>query len=123
MACTEADFDRASKLVSLGSFAEAAPLLEALVESDGSEGDYRALYGWAAFSASPGDQSAQALALDQLRKAIDLDPASPLGPYYLGRIYSQTGQPNTARKFFRMALDRSPGYSDAEQELRRLPTA
>ncbi len=120
LACVEADFGRAEQCVEEGRFAEAIPVLEQLIESDASEAEYRALYGWSIFAESPGSEDSLNRAVDQLRKALDLDTASPVAAYYLGRIYRQTGKPKLARRHFRLALERDPRYAAADRELRRL---
>ncbi len=120
MAVADGDFQRAQQLVAARRYEEALPVLEQVVSRDPSEGEARALYGWVLFAACPDDARAQKQALEELRKALDLDSLSPLAPYYLGLIQRQLGQTADARRFFRLALERSPGHREAEQELRSL---
>ena len=120
MSVMDGDLQRAQQLVDARRYDEALPVLELVVSRDPSEGEARALYGWVLFAACPGDAKAQKQALEELRKALDLDSLSPLAPYYLGMIQRQLGHTANARRLFRLALERSPGHREAEQELRRL---
>jgi len=51
-------------------------------------------------------------AMDELRRATDLDPDEDDYPFNLGLLYLQAKDPASAGKYFRMACDREPDNSE-----------
>ena len=84
------------------------------------QADFRAALGWALFREAPTDARAGRAAQAELRRAIQLDPKSRRGHYYLGHFFAQTGQPDLAIAEFEKLLELDPGAAEVADELRRL---
>jgi CheY-like chemotaxis protein len=81
---------------------------------------YRGALGWALFRQAPADIAAIQAGLDELRRAVQMDPNNPWVRISLGRFFAETGYPDEAIGEFQVALRLNPGLPDIEEEIRRL---
>ncbi len=52
-----------------------------------------------------------------LKAMVESNPQWPNGPYYLGKRFSQAGDPTSAERFYRKAIEVYPGYPEANVNL------
>jgi len=60
------------------------------------------------------------LALIQYKKALKVHPDEPYIFYNIGRLYLDMKETEDAKKFFRQALKKNPGFKDARQALKAI---
>jgi hypothetical protein len=116
----EGRFHRAKALIARSDFKAAhAELLEA-TRLDGDEGDYRAYLGWTHFRISPKDKLAAERALDELEKALALNPQNGKAYLFRGYIRAATGDLTQARSDFERALQSGGNSPEALDALLRM---
>jgi len=116
----ETQFQRADELLKRKDYAGAIQALEWALELNPDEGEFHALYGWAAYLHGSGGEVAARTAMEHLRKSISLAPKSPAGYYYLGKLYKACEEVDRAENMFRKVLELWPRHVEATQELRLL---
>ncbi len=114
----EALFKKGDELVRARRYGEALEALQEAIDLDPEEGEFHALYGWAAFLVNRQDDAGRATALEHLQKSIALAPKSPSGYYYLGLARKACEQEGEAEKMFRKVLELRPEHVEAARELR-----
>ncbi len=105
----------AAVLFQEGKFAEAAAAYEKQVEANPKDGGLRASLAGALGALGRYDES-----LQQLNKAIELEPLNPEAYHNRGVIYEKKGQPEAAATEYRAALRYNPQYDPSRQALERL---
>ncbi len=90
------------------------------LELSPDEGEFHAFYGWSLFLTKPSDPKTRKEAVEHLKKALSLAPASPTGYYYLGQMQKACGDPDQAVKMFRKVLSLRRNHVEASRELRLL---
>jgi hypothetical protein len=116
----EGSFHRAKTLIERNDFKAAhAELLEA-TRLDGDEGDYRAYLGWTHFRISRKDPVAVERALEELEKALALNPRNGKAYLFRGYVREATGDLAQARSDFERALQSSGNSPEALDALLRM---
>jgi tetratricopeptide (TPR) repeat protein len=108
----EKDLQRARQLLGKGSAAEAASLLQHIVERDAHNAEAQLLLG-TALALVP--QRSKAIAA--LRQAIELRPDFAPGYNTLGMTLGRFGEPDAARQAFEKALELDPRFVEAHVNL------
>ncbi len=85
-----------------------------------TKASYRGALGWALYRESPATQDAIEAGLAELKQAVALDGKDPWVRVSLGRFYAETGRVDDAINEFQIALGANPGFTDIEEEIRRL---
>lgn len=116
----EVQFQKGEALLKKKDYRRALEQFKWAIELNPEEGEFRALYGWAAYLCNPGDEKARAEARQELEKAVELSPRSVTGYYYLGRLLKACADIPSAEKMFRKAVELEPNHVEANQELRVL---
>ncbi len=65
-------------------------------------------------------ENGQHLAIDSLRRAIELEPSNPVLLSELGKIYSALNNLSEAKKYLQQAIDKKTNYYDAHLNLARV---
>jgi Tfp pilus assembly protein PilF len=68
-------------------------------------------------------QENQAVAREQLIKAIEHDSSYALAYFVLGVVYEQTGRRDLAVEMYKKALDIQPDYQHARSNLERVESS
>jgi len=93
---------------------------QSALKMDPKEGEFHAFYGWSLFLTKREDAKAAAEAVEALKRALTLAPASPTGYYYLGQLRKACGELDQAARMFRKVLELRPEHVEASRELRLL---
>ncbi len=81
---------------------------------------YLGALGWAIYREAPADAAAAEAGLLELQRAVSLNGKDPWVRVSLGRFFAETKRPDAAIAEFEVALKLSPGFTDIEEEIRRL---
>jgi tetratricopeptide (TPR) repeat protein len=108
----EKDLQRARQLLGKGSAAEAASLLQRIVERDPHNAEAQLLLG-TALALVP--QRSKAIAA--LQQAIELRPDFAPGYNTLGMTLGRFGEPDAARQAFEKAVELDPSFAEAHVNL------
>jgi tetratricopeptide (TPR) repeat protein len=92
----DADYVAAVKAIDAGRFAEAIPLLEAVVARDARNAD---AYNWLGYAVRRNGDPARAVPIYQ--KALDIDPKHRGAHEYIGEAYLMLGDVERARQHLR----------------------
>jgi CheY-like chemotaxis protein/tetratricopeptide (TPR) repeat protein len=87
---------------------------------DPGEGEYSAHLGYVLYLARPENELVRREAMEHIAKGIKMSPERESPYLYLGRIFRETGEPDSARKVLRRANRLHPGSVELKRELRLL---
>ncbi len=118
----EVNFQKGEIFFRKGDFVQAESYFRLAVEGNPLEGEHLALLAWTIYQSTP--KAERANRREDLQKmivrALDLSPHCAKGHYFLGKLYLEIGQQDSAMASFRQATRIKDNYIEAMRELRLL---
>ncbi len=106
----------AERYVRASKWEEAQKLLDDAVRFDPQKPIYLATRGWVVYQRDP--EANQSVAMDALRRAVDINNNCDRAHYYMGMIAKHAGEASKAELYFSRAMAANSGNFEAARELR-----
>jgi len=116
----EGKFQRGEELIRKRQYKEAHQAFQEAVGLYAQEGEFHAFLGWAHFQTDPRNPDTARAAMDEIERAIRLNPKVDKSYLFLGYIFKATGRPDKAEQQFERAIQCNPDCTEALRELRLL---
>lgn len=116
----EGKFQRGEELLRKRLYKDAHEAFREAVDLYDQEGEFHAFLGWAHFQTDPRNPAVVQQAMDELERAIRLNPKVDKSYLFLGYIFKATGRPDKAEQQFERAIQCNPDCTEALRELRLL---
>lgn len=116
----EGKFQRGEELLRKRLYKDAHDAFKEAVDLYDQEGEFHAFLGWSHFQTDPRDPTVTQQAMDELEKAIRLNPKVDKSYLFLGYIFKASGRPDKAEQQFERAIQCNPDCTEALRELRLL---
>lgn len=119
----EGKFQRGEELLRKRLYKDAHEAFKEAVELYDQEGEFHAFLGWSLFQTDPRNATVTQDAMDELERAIRLNPKVDKSYLFLGYIFKASGRPDKAEQQFERAIQCNPDCTEALRELRLLGKA
>ncbi len=118
----EVNFQKGEVFFRKGDFVQAESYFRLAVEGNPQEGEHLALLAWTLYQSTPkADRPGRRDDIQKiLLRALEMSPRCARGHYFLGKIYLEIGQQDSAMESFRRATSIRNNYIEAMRELRLL---
>ncbi|HEY4176180.1 MAG TPA: DnaJ domain-containing protein [Kofleriaceae bacterium] len=116
----EEAFKRGEMALKRDSLSTAIRELEKAIDLNPDEPEFHATLAWAKFAAAPDKMAVSSPTRIALEKAIEAEPRSPTGKFFLGRVERMLGKDNDALRLFKEVLEIKPNHPEATSEVRVL---
>ena len=119
----EGKFQRGEELLRKRQYGPAHDAFQEAVDLYDQEGEFHAFLGWTLFQTDPRNPDVARSAMDDIERAIRLNPKVDKSYLFLGYIHKATGRPDKAEQQFERAIQCNPDCTEALRELRLLGKA
>ncbi|MBS2030956.1 MAG: response regulator [Deltaproteobacteria bacterium] len=116
----EGKFQRGEELLRKRQYSAAHDAFQEAVGLYDQEGEFHAFLGWTLFQTDPRNPDVARRAMDDIERAIRLNPKVDKSYLFLGYIHKATGRPDKAEQQFERAIQCNPDCTEALRELRLL---
>jgi tetratricopeptide (TPR) repeat protein len=118
----EVNFQKGEVFFRKGDFSQAETYFRLSVEGNPQEGEHLALLAWTIYQSTPkGERDGRrADILKMIVRSLELSPNCAKAHYFLGKLYLEIGQQDSAMSSFRRATAIKRNYIEAMRELRLL---
>ncbi len=116
----EVDFQKGEVFYRKGDLAQAEQYFEAAVEGNPEEGEHLAMLAWTRYQQQPrsGRKAAIGATREQLLRSLELNPRCARAHYFVGKLYLEEKNNDSALEAFRKASRLKRNYIEAMREMR-----